>query len=179
MSSNLIASVLKDRILLGNGISIVEPESVPDLFLRGLNPSQILVDELNEEVISFNQRSPEPLRVFDENTEITYDKSWLIPDEYLNLDLDEFFMEKLKQLPETIQERAEVRIENELLEVKNRKFENGLRTIIYVIDIFKKNNQVWGVGRGSSCASYLLYLCDLHKVDCLKYNIHWTEFFHD
>lgn len=179
MHSNLIA--LKDRLLLFNGISIVEPEDVPDLFLKGLKPSQIQVAENSFEIEEFNKRSDEPLKIFDVdcNIDLTESKRWLLPDEYLNLDLDEYFHNFLIQLPENIQERAEVRINNELAEVKTRHFEDGLRTIIFVVDTFKKNKQVWGVGRGSSCASYLLYLIGLHKVDCLKYDVSYHEFFHD
>ncbi len=172
-------TVLQDRLLLANGVSVVEPEQVPDLFVQGLCPSQIQVTEETSDVIQFNQRSSELLQVFDEHSELTLPvNEWLVPREYLELDLFDYFANKLLELPEAIHERAEVRIANELEAVRQFKFENGLRTIIYVTDTFRKHNQVWGVGRGSSCASYLLFLIGIHCVDCLKYNIHWSEFFH-
>lgn len=172
-------TVLQDRLLLANGVSVVEPEQVPDLFVRGLSPSQIQVTEETDDIIQFNVRSPEPLQVFSEHSSITLPPhDWLVPQEYLDLDLFDYFATKLSELPEAIHERAEVRIANELEAVRQFKFEDGLRTIIYVTDTFRKHNQVWGVGRGSSCASYLLFLIGIHCVDCLKYNIHWSEFFH-
>jgi DNA polymerase III alpha subunit len=178
MHSNL--TVLKDRLLLPNGISVVEPEQVPDLLLRGLDVSQIQVTELTKDVQLFNERSSSPLEVFDENAAFDLPpKEWLVPQEYLDgIDLKEFFAQKLKELPEDIQERAEVRIANELVAVREFQFEEGLKTIIYVVNVLRQNRQVWGVGRGSSCASYLLFLVGIHCVDCLKYNIHWSEFFH-
>jgi DNA polymerase III alpha subunit len=39
-----------------------------------------------------------------------------------------------------------------------------------------QNNVVWGVGRGSSVASYVLYLLGVHKIDSLKYNLDIHEF---
>jgi DNA polymerase III alpha subunit len=48
--------------------------------------------------------------------------------------------------------------------------------LIYIIDTMRKNNIVWGVGRGSSVASYILYLLGVHKVDSVKYNLHIEEF---
>jgi len=54
---------------------------------------------------------------------------------------------------------------------------NLFRSILYLIDHFTQHNIVWGVGRGSSCASYVLYLFGLHCVDCIKYNIDAKEFF--
>ena len=33
-----------------------------------------------------------------------------------------------------------------------------------------------GVGRGSSVASYILYLIGVHRIDSIKYNLDWKEF---
>jgi DNA polymerase III alpha subunit len=51
-----------------------------------------------------------------------------------------------------------------------------LRCLIYVVDTMKAKRVTWGVGRGSSCSSYLLYLLDLHSVDAVKYDIDITDF---
>jgi DNA polymerase III alpha subunit len=40
----------------------------------------------------------------------------------------------------------------------------------------RKNKIVWGVGRGSSVASYVLFLIGIHKVNSLKYNLDIKEF---
>jgi DNA polymerase III alpha subunit len=47
----------------------------------------------------------------------------------------------------------------------------------YVVDTLRENNIVWGVGRGSSVASYVLHLIGVHKIDSIKYNIPIEEFF--
>jgi DNA polymerase III alpha subunit len=47
----------------------------------------------------------------------------------------------------------------------------------FVVDTLRANNIVWGVGRGSSVASYVLYLIGVHKVDSVKYNLPIEEFF--
>ena len=46
----------------------------------------------------------------------------------------------------------------------------------YLVDTLQVNKIVWGVGRGSSVASYVLYLIGVHKIDSLKYNLDWREF---
>ena len=51
-----------------------------------------------------------------------------------------------------------------------------LQVLIYVVDTLRKHNLVWGVGRGSSVASYLLHLSGVHKVDSVKYNLDIKEF---
>ena len=52
-----------------------------------------------------------------------------------------------------------------------------LRMMKYIVDTLRENNVVWGVGRGSSVASYVLYLLGVHKIDSIKYNIPIEEFF--
>lgn len=46
----------------------------------------------------------------------------------------------------------------------------------YLVDTMKQNNIVWGVGRGSSVASYVLYLIGIHRIDSIKYNLDIEEF---
>ena len=46
----------------------------------------------------------------------------------------------------------------------------------YLVDTMRKNNIVWGVGRGSSVASYVLYLIGIHRIDSIKYNLDINEF---
>lgn len=46
----------------------------------------------------------------------------------------------------------------------------------YLVDTLRENKILWGVGRGSSVASYVLYLIGVHKIDSLKYNLDIAEF---
>jgi DNA polymerase III alpha subunit len=54
-----------------------------------------------------------------------------------------------------------------------------LRTLIFIVDRMKAQRVVWGVGRGSSCSSYLLYLIGLHNVDPVKYDVSIRDFIRD
>ena len=58
---------------------------------------------------------------------------------------------------------------------------NGMYDVLhvmkYVVDTLRANNVVWGVGRGSSVASYVLHIIGVHKIDSIKYNIPIEEFF--
>jgi DNA polymerase III alpha subunit len=68
------------------------------------------------------------------------------------------------------------RCEEELAEFKARDMNNLLRYMIYLVDFMRENDIVWGVGRGSSVASYVLYLIGVHRIDSIKYNLDWREF---
>lgn len=98
-------------------------------------------------------------------------KEWNMPILYLELDIYEYFSTKI----ETKEEIKRVHQELELFE----KYEcfDVLRFLIYLVDTFKEHNLVWGVGRGSSVASYCLYLIGVHKVDSIKYDLDMEEFF--
>jgi DNA polymerase III alpha subunit len=69
------------------------------------------------------------------------------------------------------------RIEKELQLYEKYDLLYLIKTIIYIIEEFNKNNVVWGTGRGSSCCSYILYVIGLHEVDSVEYNLSLDEFF--
>jgi DNA polymerase III alpha subunit len=46
----------------------------------------------------------------------------------------------------------------------------------YLVDTMRQHKIVWGVGRGSSVASYVLFLIGIHKIDSIKYNLDIKEF---
>jgi len=53
---------------------------------------------------------------------------------------------------------------------------NLLKYLKYLVDIMKENNIIWGVGRGSSVSSYVLYKLGVHKIDSMYYNLDVKEF---
>jgi DNA polymerase III alpha subunit len=71
------------------------------------------------------------------------------------------------------------RISIELEMYRTRNLYPILQVLIYIIDTMRKHDIVWGVGRGSSVASYVLYILGIHKVDSLKYNLDINEFLKD
>lgn len=51
-----------------------------------------------------------------------------------------------------------------------------LKCMVYVVNELTVTKQVWGVGRGSSVSSYLLYVIGVHDVDSFKYDLDITDF---
>jgi DNA polymerase III alpha subunit len=96
--------------------------------------------------------------------------NWFIPSSYKNMDIEQYLLDVCPE--ENIQ-----RLTEELSLFKSHNMLTVLKTMKYLVDIFRKNNIVWGVGRGSSVASYALYLIGIHKIDSVKYNLPITEFF--
>lgn len=99
-----------------------------------------------------------------------YRTSWAIPDRYKSLDLRVW----LDTLCKTDDERA--RVDYELTVFEKYELQDMLRSLVYLVDVFKKNKTVWGVGRGSSVASYVLYLIGIHRVNSIAYGLDFDEF---
>ena len=96
--------------------------------------------------------------------------NWHMPDNYKQIDIEEYLWQKCKNLFE--QERILIELE----EYKNRNMLDLLKWLKYLVDTMRQNNIVWGVGRGSSVSSYVLYMLGVHKIDSLKYNLDFKEF---
>lgn len=76
---------------------------------------------------------------------------------------------------ERFQEKNIERLEEELeffTRTENILFLNRLYDII---ERFRKDGVVWGVGRGSSCGSYILYLLYVNDVNPITYDIPFHE----
>lgn len=96
--------------------------------------------------------------------------NWLIPSEYKSMDIDSYLLDLC---PKENHER----LLSELKLYKKHNMTAVLQTMKYIVDTLRKNNIVWGVGRGSSVASYVLFLLGVHKIDSVKYNLPIEEFF--
>lgn len=95
---------------------------------------------------------------------------WFIPDEYLEINIYEFLINKCSN---DIQKE---RVIYELEIYKKYNLENLLKFIIFLVDLMRDSDIVWGVGRGSSTCSYILFLIGIHKIDSLKYDLDFNEF---
>ena len=107
---------------------------------------------------------------------------WFMPDEYKALAIEEWLFAKVMEEKQNagvdfVYNSTEwMRVEQELEAFKERGMNDLLRYMVYLVDFMRENDIVWGVGRGSSVASYVLYLIGVHKVDSIQYDLDWREF---
>lgn len=102
--------------------------------------------------------------------------TFLIPAHYKELDIDDYIVSLIPRKNGHFEDGTLKRVEEELAIYRSRNLYPVLQTLIYIIDTMRKNNLVWGVGRGSSVASYVLYLIGVHKINSLQYNLDIREF---
>ena len=96
--------------------------------------------------------------------------NWFIPRAYQEMNIETFLLENSPKSnhPRIIQEIDLYKKHNMILMLKTMK---------YIVDTLRTNNVIWGVGRGSSVASYVLHIIGVHKIDSVKYNLPIEEFF--
>ena len=96
--------------------------------------------------------------------------NWHMPEKYYQINVLQWLLDRCQN----DEEKMRVQTEYDLFEKK--KFVRVLQFLIYFIDTLRANNIVWGVGRGSSVASFCLFLIGVHKINPLLYNLDITEF---
>lgn len=155
---------------------IFEERDIFQALYRGyeLSPEMFVLSSDNveslEKQLGFNFRPPLQqdfcsVEEFDQAMQA----SWFMPDEYKQLDIEAFLVQHSdKQHYERLME--------ELQAFKERNMYDLLRWIKYFVDTCEKNNIVWGLGRGSSVASYVLYVLGVHSIDPIRFNLDWREF---
>jgi hypothetical protein len=100
------------------------------------------------------------------------DIHWSMPPEYENLDVQDY----IHKLHPGLNASQWIRVDEELQEFETRNLINLLRFLCYFVTMLRSNNIVYGVGRGSSIASYVLYLIGIHRIDSYKFNLDIKEF---
>lgn len=114
------------------------------------------------------------LEPYETHFQITdYDKScqsaWNMPEDYCpNLVEMLYGMCTTEEQTNRVSEELEAFIQHNMMDL--------LYYLKYLVDTLRANKVVWGVGRGSSVASYVLYLIGIHRIDSIKYNLDWHEF---
>ena len=101
---------------------------------------------------------------------LTQQMAWHMPDEYKQLDIAQYILDLCNSDAEL------QRVGKELLLYQERDLFNLLRYLKYLVDVMTENRVIWGVGRGSSVASFVLYKLGVHRINSLHYNLDINEF---
>ena len=123
-----------------------------------------------------------PLDVDQKDFDGVLQSEWFMPDAYKAIDIKVWLLEQLQEKLQsdslaTAQYSKEwSRVNEEYAEYASRGMDDLLRYMVYLVDFMRENDIVWGVGRGSSVASYVLYLIGVHKIDSIQFDLDFREF---
>jgi DNA polymerase III alpha subunit len=140
----------------------------------------VVLCDANDDVDKFNVAMEEqgfdklqkyiPLDVDQKTFDGALQSEWFMPDEYKELSVSAHVLDRCTT------DAQRQRVEEELTAFNERGLVPLLQYMIYLVDFMRENDIVWGVGRGSSVASYVLYLIGVHRIDSIKYDLDWREF---
>ena len=165
------------------GEIVFDEQDLCDLVMQGHDPSKLngvivdppldietaaLILDSVPEFIQYDKYAEENLSVqeFDHRNQ----QRWFMPEEYQQLDI-------AKHVLDLCQTEAELqRVGEELLLYQERNLFDLLRYLKYLVDVMQSNRLIWGVGRGSCVASYVLYLLQVHRVNSMFYDLDPQEF---
>lgn len=146
-----------------------------------IDKEAVLALSTSEEISKYNQYAAEfgyQLLTLHRNIDLdtsAVDKicqsEWYMPTEYIELDVVEWLISKLPN-----DEKYQTRLAEEISAFIDVGWLDLLKWLKYFVDTCRKHHVVWGVGRGSSVSSYVLYLIGVHKIDPVKYDLDWKEF---
>lgn len=113
--------------------------------------------------------APEETQTFDD-FHLEHADEWIFPTEYQKIDVHKWLLDRC-----TTEEEIN-RINEEYALYSERDLIMLLRLFIFLIDYMRENNFIWGVGRGSSVSSYILYKIGVHRVNSLKYKLDINDY---
>jgi DNA polymerase III alpha subunit len=142
-------------------------EDVVDLIMKEKSTNGITVDT---SVDLEGTQSETDISLSVDEYDLMNQHRWLMPKEYQQLDIAQHVINCCKT------EAEMQRAGEELLMFQERNLFNLLKYLKYLVDTMRDNNIIWGVGRGSSVASYVLYLLGVHKIDSMYYDLDPGEF---
>ena len=173
-----------------NGVPTFTNQNLIDMIYKGsIDKCHILLCDKTDELTQFNKWAKEfgnpklqfyvPLDVDQKTFDNVCQSEWFMPQKYKEIDIHKWMYAKLQDEldKEQIGDTEEwMRTEAELVEFDQRGMYPLLQYMIYLVDFMRENNIVWGVGRGSSVASYVLYLIGIHRINSIHFDLDWQEF---
>ena len=152
----------------------------------------VVLCDASDDVDKFNEAMEEqgmsplqkyiPLDVDQKTFDGVCQGEWFMPDKYKTLNvlnwLQANLMEKLQDPDDNniLTTKEWARVSEEYEQYRLRGMIDLLRYMVYLVDFMRENDIVWGVGRGSSVASYVLYLIGVHKINSIQFDLDWREF---
>ena len=97
-------------------------------------------------------------------------QNWYMPKEYKDFDIAKWLLDQCSN-DEELQ-----RAGKELLVFRERGLMMLLNYMKYLVDTMRSNNIVWGVGRGSSVGSFVLYKIGINRINPIYYRLDFEDF---
>lgn len=170
---------LENRWIDDYGVVVFREQGIMELLYRDRSIKGIVVEssrgtELFNELAETYDKSKFTTYAKSTTTVKEFDKdlknTWIVPVEYQTMDIKQYLLAKCI----TDEEMDRVQYELDLFE--EREMLPLLNLVLWLVNVFRANDIIWGIGRGSSVSSYCLYLIGLNKINPLDFDLDIEEF---
>jgi len=171
---------VRNRIVWYDGTTTV-PSSEIEEYIQYANTGKVFVDEMTDDLRQYNKFASDA-KITTRESDLSITPKWLLPKYFIDMDLQSLIDQQLadeidkSNFSDDETNKRIDRIDEEMIAYREFNLIPVLHAILYIINRFEEKDIVWGVGRGSSVSSYVLYLMKVHDVDSVEYDLDFNEF---
>jgi hypothetical protein len=171
MTNNKFGEIVLDETDLCN--LVMQGRSIADLKRVTVDPAvnlEKLIHVLEDPAALLTWTFPTDSDVSVPDWDAVQQSRWHMPASYAVMDIAAHILS-------LCQSEAELqRCGQELMLYQERGLFDLLRYLTYLVDVMREHQVIWGVGRGSSVSSYVLYLLGVHRINSMFYDLDVNEF---
>jgi DNA polymerase III alpha subunit len=168
---------LNDRRILSDGTVICSTRAILDMIYSGRSLDGVIA-EPNTDVQLHNVAD----RLLDTNYgeiilgtdgiygTVDWHSQWTTPDHWLSIDIERLCLDRCDS------DAEQERVRMEMIMFRERNMEPVLRHLVYLVDHWRSNGVLWGVGRGSSVSSLVLFLIGINRINPMEFDLDIREF---
>lgn len=167
---------LGDRRIMDDGTVICTQDAMMELLYSGRTLRGVLCadpeDQREWELAAREHDSTMPGPMFHDGVlqdETDWFQYWMTPEPWASMDLREWCLARCTN------QRESQRVDEEMLEFESREMLPVLRHLAYCASIWREHGIVWGVGRGSSVCSLVLYLIGINRINPIEHGLEMDE----
>lgn len=95
---------------------------------------------------------------------------WFTPEPHASMDIEQFCLQRCHSPAEIS------RVQHEMRLFQQRGMIPVLRHLSFLVEHWRSHGIFWGVGRGSSVSSFVLYLIGINRINPLRFDLEIEEF---
>lgn len=168
---------LNNRKILDDGTVICNNSALIEMLYSGMDLN-LAVSEPSDDVELYNlvdkflDTNYGEIQIASEQIfkDVNWFDYWTTPDPYVSMDIEQYVFNRCKTTEEIL------RVQEELKRFKKHNMLPVLRHLVYLTDFWRERNIFWGVGRGSSVGSFILYLIGINRINPMDFDLGIDEF---
>lgn len=168
---------LDNRTVYDDGTVLCNVEAAVELLYSGKNLSQAIFQP-DDEIVLYNNSNEimdcglDPLLISDRPcfNEYQWYSQWSTPEPWASMSVLDYCIEKCTD------DDQRIRVCEEYKLFEERDMIPVLKHLIWMTQTLRERGIFWGVGRGSSVSSYVLFLIGINRINPMQFDLDIKEF---